>query len=147
MSLGAVKRNRHGNAAADGAEIKNAGRFKILEKCQSLFDERFGVRTRNERGGRDVKGASPELLRAHNVGNGFSGLGALQIGVKKRDFFVREGIFRMCDEKFFGFADGCCKQQSRFRTGNASYSLKQALRNRRHAFSPIAASSSARCSF
>lgn len=82
MSLGTVKRNRHGNAAASGAEIKNTGRFKILEKCQSLFDERFGVRARNERSGRDVKGASPEFLRTDDVWNGFACLSSLQVGSK-----------------------------------------------------------------
>ena len=78
LSLGTVKRNRHGNAAAAGTEIKHAGRFKILEKCQSLFDERFGVRARNERSGRDVKGAPPEFLRTDDVWNGFACLSSLQ---------------------------------------------------------------------
>ena len=65
-----------------GTEIKHAGRFKILEKCQSLFDERFGVRARNERSGRDVKGASPEFLRTDDVWNGFACLSSLQVGSK-----------------------------------------------------------------
>jgi hypothetical protein len=86
-------RDRRGDATAAGAQVEHAWRLetrRVPPQLEHVFDERFGVRARDEHAGRNLKFQVKKVGLAGEVRDGFLFRGALHECAKRAEILVAQ---------------------------------------------------------